>query len=70
MICNYGNQTHEILFPLKSLCSKEFGGELLSTSNTMSDWWLLFLMIAIPTIFIIMLILSYKKHDVFEVESE
>ncbi len=43
MICNYGNQSQEIIFPAKSLCSEEFGGVLVSTMYTTSDYYIMFL---------------------------
>ncbi len=66
MECNYGNMTQEILFPLKSLCSKEYGGKLISTSYTSSDYSLMFMMglalIVIATVFYII------KDDALEVK--
>ena len=56
MICNYGNQTKEILFPIKSLCSEEFGGKLLEVGYTTGDYLLIFLGCVIAIIFVLALV--------------
>ena len=61
MICNYGNQSQEIMFPVKSLCSERYGGVLLEIGYTTSDYFIIFIG-AVVFLAIIALLLFISKE--------
>ncbi len=63
MICNYGNMSQNIMVPLKSMCSKEFGGKLIDVTYTVADWQMIFVLVAFPIVLVAGLILQKCIKD-------